>query len=635
MDRNSIIGLTLIGLIMVVFSIMNRPSEEELAAQKSRQDSIAAVEQEKKLAEESAQQHSLTPEANSNAVQQDTTVSDSVKAILRQNEFGVFADATVGEEKLITIENDKVRLVISTRGGRMVSAELKEYHTYDSLPLYLFTPDRSSFNMRFAAGTRVIATNDLYFTPGSDGFSVNAGEKNSISFRASAGQGKYIEYTYGLTGGSYVVDFNINMVGLDQVIAANTNFVDLNWEFDAPRQEKNVKTERRNTSVYYHYMEDGETDHLSTTKEDQKDLEAKSSWVAMKSQFFTAALMSKEGLDKPLSVEVKPFEEKDDDEIHAEYLKTLKAEMSIPYDHKASENHAFQFYFGPNHYKTLKDLDVGMENIIYLGWGVFKWVNKFLVIPVFNYLDSFDLSYGLIILLLTVLIKSLLFPLTYRTYLSSAKMRVLKPDIEELGKKFKPEDTLKKQQATMALYRQAGVNPLGGCIPTLLQMPILYAMFSFFPASIELRQQPFLWAKDLSTYDSVLQLPFHIPGYGDHVSLFTLLMTASIFATMKYNTGQYGSNDQMGKQMKIMMYVMPVFFMGFLNNYSSGLTYYYFLSNMITFLQQQIFRRFVDDDAIHKKIQENKKKPASQKKSKFQERMDEMMKQRGYQPPKR
>ncbi|MCB0397663.1 MAG: membrane protein insertase YidC, partial [Flavobacteriales bacterium] len=451
-----------------------------------------------------------------------------------------------------------------------------------------------------------------------------------LAMRLEVNSGKYIEYVYTLQGNTFLVDLDVNTHGMQQEIAANVNRFDIHWQHDVPRQEKDLKNERINTTIFYHYMEDGETDHLSMNDEDDKNLEAKTSWIGMKQQFFTSALLCKEGFEKPIGLSVKPYEEGEE-----KYLKQVTAELSIPYDHQEKESQHLQFYFGPNHYKTLQSMDVGMENIIPLGWAVFKWVNKYCVIPVFHFLDSFNMSYGVIILLLTLLIKLVLFPLTFKTYLSGAKMRILKPELEELNKKFKPEEAMKKQQATMALYRQAGVNPLGGCIPMLLQMPILYALFRFFPASIELRQESFLWATDLSTYDSIMTLPFKIPMYGDHVSLFTLLMTASIFLTMKYNTGQYGGNEQMAKQMKIIMYIMPISFMCFLNNYSSGLTYYYFTANMITFFQQFIIKKFVDEDEIHRKMQENKKKPASQKKSKFQQRLEEMAKQRGIDPSKR
>ncbi|MDK2979484.1 MAG: YidC/Oxa1 family rane protein insertase, partial [Bacteroidales bacterium] len=294
-----------------------------------------------------------------------------------------------------------------------------------------------------------------------------------------------------------------------------------------------------------------------------------------------------------------------------------------------------QFYFGPNHYTTLKKQGLEFERIIPLGWGIFGWINRFVVIPVFNFLDNFIANYGLIILILTILIKTVLFPLTYKSYLSSAKMRVLKPEIDLINKKFpKKEDAMKKQQATMALYKKSGVNPMGGCIPMLIQFPILIALFRFFPSSIELRQKSFLWADDLSSYDSILDLPFDIPFYGDHVSLFTLLMALALFFSTKINSGQMGDSNQQMPGMKFMMnYMMPVMLLFFFNGYSAGLSYYYFLSNVITMGQTLIIRRFVDDESLLKKLHENKKKPV--KKSKWQQRLEEAAKQKGYKPPKR
>jgi len=300
----------------------------------------------------------------------------------------------------------------------------------------------------------------------------------------------------------------------------------------------------------------------------------------------------------------------------------------LPYENKPLHQINMQFFFGPNHFNTLKAQEMSFEKLIPLGWGIFSWINRFAVIPVFNYLDSFNLNYGLIILILTVLIKIILFPIAYKTYASSAKMRLLKPDIEEINAKFpKKEDAMKKQQAVMGLYKKAGVNPMAGCLPMLLQLPILIAMFRFFPASIELRQEAFLWADDLSTYDSILDLPFSIPFYGSHVSLFTLLMTVSTIIYTKINMQMMGTSNQM-PGMKAMMYMMPVMFLGIFNNFASALSYYYFLTNIITFLQMFVFRYIIDEEALKKKIEANKKRKITVKKSGFQKKLEEMAKQK-------
>jgi YidC/Oxa1 family membrane protein insertase len=312
--------------------------------------------------------------------------------------------------------------------------------------------------------------------------------------------------------------------------------------------------------------------------------------------------------------------------VKPDEIMQMAAELTVPYSHKNDEQFGMKFYFGPNHYQTLKKMNLGLEKQIQLGWSIFSWVNRFLVIPIFNFLDSLNINYGIIILILTIIVRILLLPLTYTSFLSQAKMRVLKPEIDELNAKY-ADEPVKKQQEQMAFYRRAGVNPLGGCIPGLLQLPILIAMFNFFPSSIELRQEHFLWAKDLSTYDSILDLPFNIPFYGSHVSLFTLLMTASTLLFTKLNAQMTSAANP---QMKWMMYLMPIFFLGIFNSYSAGLSYYYFLSNMFGLGQQYLFLYFVDEEKIHRKLQENKKRP--QTKSNFQKRLEKMAKERGYKP---
>jgi YidC/Oxa1 family membrane protein insertase len=381
-----------------------------------------------------------------------------------------------------------------------------------------------------------------------------------------------------------------------------------------------------NSTIYYRFADD-DVDYISETSDDKEEIQADLQWVAFKQQFFSSVLIAKDGWESPTDLETSTEEE------NLDVVKSCDAKLTIPYTGQELEQVALQFYFGPNHYNSLKEYELGLEEMIPLGWGIFGWVNKLAVIPVFNLLKDTGLGYGIIILILTLIIKMVLMPFTYKAYMSTAKMRVLKPEIEEINKKFEgKDDPMAKQQATMGLYSKAGVNPLGGCLPMLFQMPILIALFRFFPASIELRQQPFLWADDLSSYDSILDLPFEIPFYGDHVSLFTLLMTISTIFYTRLNMSMQAGNPQM-EQMKWMMYLMPVMMLGWFNGYASGLSYYYFLANVVTFAQNYAFRKFVDDDAIHSKLQENKKKPKKQ--SNFQKRLEDMAKQRGYQQPKK
>ncbi len=623
MDKNSIIGLVLIGAILIGFSIYNAPSETEIATAKHKQDSIEAVQ---KLATKE-QQKAILQDAVLAVVSDTNSVSDSAHSELLKSTYGPFIAASSGENQLTIIENEKLKIAISNKGGRIVSVQLKDYKTHDSLPLLLCNEDSSRFGLSFIAQNRIFSTDTLFFTPIGNSFQVRGKDSNKVSMRLQAGAGKYIEFEYQLHGNSYLIDFNINTVGMQDMIAGNTSDMNLKWHLRALSHEKSHKNEMDATTIYYKHFED-EVDYLSEAKDGKESFQTKMQWVSFKQQYFTSVLIAKKGFEKPTEIETIGLPDS------KKYTKDLAASFTIPYEHKANESFAMNIYFGPNHYGTLKSYGMDLEKQVPLGWGIFGWVNRFAVIPVFNFLSGFNINFGIIILLLTVLIKVVLLPLTYKAYLSTAKMKVLKPEVDELNEKYAKEDPMKKQQALMGLYKKAGVNPLGGCLPMLLQMPILIAMFRFFPASIELRQQSFLWATDLSSYDSIWTFGY-VPVidylYGDHVSLFTLLMTISTIMYTRMNDQFSGANNPQMAQMKWIMYLMPIIFLGVFNNYSAGLSYYYFLANMFTFAQQWIIRKFVDEDAIHAKIQENKKKPAAPK-SKFQARLEEMAKQRATLP---
>lgn len=623
MDKNSAIGLTLILLIFVGFSYLNQPSEEEIAAAKRERDSISAVEIEKQQAQEMAVVKEAIEEVPT-AV--DTTLSDSARQAALASQFGSFGAAAEGEDGVVVLENDVLRMELSRKGGHPLSVQLKDYRTHDSLPLVLFEGTQNRFALEFFSQNRRISTQELYFRPSAEELTLSGDDPKSLSMRLDAGGGRYLEYVYTLRGNDYMVDFDINLVGFDQLMERNVTGIDLHWRADMPSQEKSLQAQRENSTVYYRFN-DGEVDYIAERNDEKKSIVNRLQWVGFKQQFFSTVLIAENSLEPPTEVETLH------DEASTTVVKTCDARLTLPFAHRPMEQVAFKFYFGPNHYKTMKSYDLGLEEMIPLGWGIFGWVNKYMVIPVFNILGGTGWSYGIIILILTLLLKLVLAPFTYKSYLSSAKMKVLKPEIEELNKKFEgKDDPMAKQQATMALYSKAGVNPMGGCLPMLLQMPILIAMFRFFPASIELRQESFLWADDLSSYDSIFSLPFEIPFYGDHVSLFTILMAIStgIYSIKNMNMTA-GSNPQM-EQMKWMMYLMPVMMLVWFNNYASGLSYYYFLANMVSISQTYLFQRFVDEDKLHKQIQENKKKPV--KKSGFQKRLEEMAKQRGYEAPK-
>jgi YidC/Oxa1 family membrane protein insertase len=638
MDRNSIVGFTLIALILIGYTYFTAPTEAEKQKYQRTRDSIAQVELLKQQEVEQVISEKGTSASNQNtevvsSIQEEiASLPDSAKTKKLNDAFGDFGEAALGNDENIVLENDKIILTLSNKGGKPVSVELKEYKTYSGEPLTLFDKDSSKFNFNFFYQNRLINTDELYFESSETSVSITGDQDKSVSLKLFAGSpNKYIEFIYGLKGNDYMIDFDVKLVGLEEVLVKNNNELAFNWNLKAPSKEKGKEPQYAATTVFYKYVDD-EVDYISETSDDKQELEASTKWVSFKQQFFSASVIADKSFDKVNGMlETKKLEGS------KKYTKFLAADLTLVFERELDPSFGMQFYFGPNHYQTLDAYNLKLEEQIDLGWGIFGWVNEYLIIEVFNFLDGFNLNYGIIILLLTVFIKMLLSPLTYKNYLSSAKTRVLKPEIDELNAKFRDGDAMKKQQATMSLYRQAGVNPMAGCVPMILQFPILIAMYRFFPASIELRQESFLWADDLSSYDSIFDLGFSIPFYGDHVSLFTILMAISTMLYTKYNsqTASMGGGMQ-AQQMKIMMYIMPIFFLGFFNNFSAGLSYYYFLANVISMVQQWVIKKFfIDEDAIHRKIQENKKKPKAQKKSKFQQRLEDMAKQRGYNPPKK
>ncbi len=664
MDKNTIIGILLIGAIFIGFSYFNntrlnkafnkeveiadslynaedypsakgsymkalriRPNQPYPALKISEIDSILAVS---KIQADTVQQAEVAEPAMKQPVSTPDRVQDALKLDDQESLAGVFEQTAVGETEMITLENNLLKLDISTLGGRIYSAQLKKYTTYDSLPLILFNGDSTIFGFEFfTRENRPVGTNNLYFEPQGSERHLDASESpKSFALRLVSEPGKYIEYTYTLNPGEYMVDFDINLVGMTDIIPSNLNALDLNWEIYLPQQEKGRQNEDNYTSLKYKYYQ-GEVDGFrerSQKDEETNEITTRVKWLAFKDQFFSSVLIA-DNYFLNAYVSSRKLPESED------YLRDFKAELSIPYEADSDETIGFRFYFGPNHFNTLKKYEVELEELVFLGRNIIRWISQFVIIPIFNWLNKYIANYGIIILLMTIIIKMGLFPLTWKSYMSQAKMKVLKPQVDEINARFpKKEDAMKKQQATMALYKRAGVSPMGGCLPMLLQMPILFAMFRFFPASIELRQQKFLWADDLSTYDSIFDLPFNIPMYGDHISLFTLLMTVSTIVTMKINSPSASGSSQM-PGMKGMMYIMPIMFMLILNNFSAGLTYYYFLANLITFGQNLITKQFLDEGAILKRMEENKKKP--QKKSKWQQRLEAAAKQRGGQPKRK
>ncbi len=626
MDRNSIIGIILIALIFVFWSVFNKPSEAEKQKMRHIQDSIAQIQKQV--------QADTANKVPAQLTEKEKQLNDSARIADLKSKFGSFSEAAFDSTQFYVLENEKIKLTISNKGGRPYAVQLKEFSRYDSSNLILFSGDSTVFGLEFPTNrNEVIKTNQLYFKPVTkqNNIVVNKGQKpGSLALRLPAGAGKYVEYVYTLAPEAYMVDFKINMVGMDSIVASNYNAVTLRWESFIPSQEKGHKNENSYTTVVYKYSGE-DVDEISARLSDHETkaeaIPSSLKWVAFKQHFFSSVLIADNNFDEA-TLKSTNFTDS------SKYLKKFEAELSLDYDHKPQVASNFKFYFGPNHYNTLKSYKLDMEKIVPLGWSWIRWISSGFIIPVFNWLEKFISSYGLIILILTVMIKLILFPLTYKSYLSQARMRVLKPQIDEINAKIPKDKPLERQQATMALYKKAGVNPMGGCLPMLLQMPILFSMFYFFPSSIELRQESFLWATDLSTYDSIFSWSANIPLlssiYGNHISLFTILMTVSTLLQMKLSNQAQMSDAQL-PGMKTMMYIMPVMFMFVLNRFSAGLTYYYFLANMITIGQNEIFKRMIDEKKILAKIHANKAKPV--KKSKFQERLEKMAKERGMKMP--
>ncbi|MCX6257993.1 MAG: membrane protein insertase YidC [Bacteroidia bacterium] len=621
MDRKQILGIVLIFLIIIGYGIISQPSKKELERNRRIRDSIATVLASKKTD---------TLEKKTKNTATDTTVSiknlpDSLKQKKAVGLYGVFAGAATGTKQFYTLENELVKISISSLGGRIYSVELKKYKNFKNEPLILFDGDSIVFGFDFFSSNKRISTNDLYFSALQPA-DYKTDNNQKISMRLNVGEDKYLEYVYSLEPGSYMVGFDFNLHNMNDVIASNINYLSLNWSYSVKNQEKGRQFERDNSSIYYKFFEDEVNNLNERSEKAQEKLVTQIKWIAFKQQFFSSVLIAGQSF---LNGEIKSQRRSDTNP----YLKDYSAQLSIPYDGRPLLSFPMKFYFGPNSYKTLKSFNLDLEKLVPLGWGIFGWINRWVVIPTFNLLGSFISNFGIIILILTLLLKLVLFPLTYKSYLSTAKMRVLKPEVDEINKKFPKEKALERQQAVMAMYKKAGVNPLGGCLPVALQMPILIAMFRFFPTSIELRHQPFLWANDLSSYDSIINLPFNIPWYGNHVSLFCLLMTISTIIYTRISQGQMADTSSQMPGMKWMMYFFPVMMLFWFNSYASGLSYYYLLANLMSFGQMAIIKRFVDDDEIMRRIHENKKKPV--KKSNFQARLEKMAKERGYKMPKK
>ncbi|MCR5455327.1 MAG: membrane protein insertase YidC [Bacteroidales bacterium] len=608
MDKNTFIGIALCIAIFIGFSIWNRPSEEQLAAQQRYRDSIAQVQQRK--AEAEYQQSRLRDSIDKATATISDTDSDSAKTAQYAAQFGKFAAAATGTSKDIEISNNKMIVTFSTKGAMIKTVQLKDFKTNSGDSLFVIKRDvQNEINLDFFAGNNAISTKHLFFEyVGADSQTASNGMPCNAVFRAHVDADSWLEFAYSLADDSYLLGYTISFHNLDGVVNNNSSYIDLTWNQYLPVLERGNSWEYNNSGICYKY--DGEdVEELGMTSDHaDENLVGPTKWIACKGQFFSSVLISNSTFANG-KLEIQKTGSR-------ENLKFVSSHLALPSNAVAD---SMTFYFGPNKFKILKDIqlaegdELALEDLVPLGWSIIGWCNRYLIIPLFNWLGSFISSYGLIILIMTLIVKLVLLPLTYKSYQSTAKMRVLRPQVEELNKKYpKQEDAMKKQQATMELYRKAGVSPMGGCLPMLLQMPVLIALFRFFPASIELRQQGFLWSDDLSAFDSVLDFGFSIPFYGDHVSLFALLMAGAMLLQTKIS-GQMDSGQQM-PGMKLMMYMMPVMMLCWFNDYSSGLTYYYFLSNIIAILQIVLIRNNMDEAAILAKLNEKVAKNSSKKK---------------------
>ena len=639
MDKKSITGIAIVAVLFLGFAYFNSKQQEkyqrELAAYQARQDSLAALNAPVRPAP-APDSTSLTA-----GVPDDAAMSMPEAEYRRRSELlgDALAEAHAAEAAEIVAENDVMKVTFSTRGGQVTDVVLKDYTRYAprgerNEPIRLFDPESARFNMQFYIRNlrnQTVPVNTMDYVFRAEPVQ-RAGDAQRIVMRLPVAEGSALVYEYTLYDSKtpsrdYLVDLRVRMENMGGLMANQTT-VGIDWSNTSYQNEKGFKNENMYTTLSYRFPGESSIEDLGMSEESKsKEVTTKINWVAFKQQFFSSVFIAGENMQnaKLAFDTAKPG---------SDYLKNFSARMTVPYSMQ-TEGYDFAFYFGPNKYSILKQVvdgkngELHLERLIPLGWGIFGWVNRWCVIPVFDFLRNYISSFGIIILILAVLIKLVISPLTYKSYISSAKMRVIKPEVDALAKKFpKQEDAMKKQQATMELYKKAGINPMGGCIPMLIQMPILIAMFRFFPASIELREQPFLWADDLSSYDSVWNLPFSIPFYGDHVSLFALLMTVTLFVFSYFNYQQTASSQPQMAGMKFMMvYLMPIMMLFWFNNYSSGLCYYYFLSTLISIVQTLVIRRMIDDEKIHASMKAKVAKRTNGKKSKFQQRYEELMRE--------
>ncbi|MBQ8833095.1 MAG: membrane protein insertase YidC [Paludibacteraceae bacterium] len=629
MDKNTWIGFGLIAAIIIGFSFINRPSKEELAERQRIQDSIAvvrAMEQEAQMLSQQLTEDLISENGNvkgENEVASAEALAEQVAAV-----YGPFAPAAQGEEGLITLENEKVRLGIARRGGRIAKAELKEYKAYgDSVnDLCLFQGDESSLNFTLVTNnSRILSTQNMYFQE--ESLTTDDEGKSTLVMRLNTNiDGCYIDFVYTLPADDYMVGMSIQPHNMQLALAQNMSSIELQWNQTIPQQEKGRNFEEKYAQLQYMFV-GGDIEKLSEVKADRAKESARLKWIAYKDQFFSTVLIADDAFEST-QMESTPLN------ALSRYIKEYNTTTSLPLDITGKKTTDLHYYLGPNHYNTLKAYDKDVEKadrlhlneLVPLGWKIVSWINKALVIPMFNLFTSWGLHIGIVILLMTLVIKLIILPFVFASYKSSAKMRVLKPQLDEINAKYPPEKMQERQQATMALYQKAGVSPMSGCLPMLFQFPVLMAMFWFLPTAIELRGQSLFWADDLSTYDAIITWSKSIPIFGTHLSLFCLLMTI-VNIVYTHITMQTQSGGQEMKVMKWMMYLMPLMFLFIFNDYAAGLSYYYLVSLLMTIIQTMIFRWAIDDKKVLAQMEANAKKKGTQKKSGFAARLEAMQRE--------
>ncbi|MEZ7493913.1 membrane protein insertase YidC [Leeuwenhoekiella aequorea] len=607
-DKQSMIGFLLIGAILLFMLWQNQPSPEVLAAEKAKQEQI------------DAEKRAVTPTATKNTeladatLPQDSVAMEQYKATL--GSFAYSASLPSSTDNITELENDVLALKISNKGGFIVEARLKQFKSYDSLPVYLIKDGNTRFNLNFATtDNRTLNSENMYFEPSL----TEEGENQVLSMKLKVAANEYLEYRYTLKPDDYMMGFGIKTVGLQNIINTSQP-INLDWELKGYRHAKSISYENRYTRLTYEY-ESGDHDKLDQSGEDDA-IENDVDWLNFRQHFFSSILLT----DQPFEqVTFKSQNLVEDEEVDTVFTKKYAAEMLLT-PVNGELNYAMDFYYGPTDYQVLNNYDRDIDEAMPLGWGIFGFINKYLIIPFFNFLIAYFPA-GIAIILLTIAIKLLLSPVQYKQYLSQAKMKVLRPEINEINEKY-ADNAMKKQQETMKIYSKAGASPLSGCIPGLLQIPVFYALFTFFPSAFALRHESFLWADDLSSYDKIADLPFSIPFYGDHVSLFPILASIAIFIYMTMTTGQSMQQAQQPgmPNMKFLMYLSPLMMLFFFNNYASGLSLYYFISNLITIGIMLVIKNFIlDENKIHAKIATAKAKPKKQ--NRFTKKFSEMMEQ--------